>query len=139
VTFDQLIASGLHVSCLLGQDATLCATGGKSGKVEVTDLYRQLRDAAGDFKPKNISIDTLSRVFAGNEIDQVQVYAFAMQMQALAMVAVGSVTVLSHPSLQGIASARVSRAQSHGTAPCGSGVPHERQARQRWAARRRPA
>ena len=33
-----------------------------------------------------------------------QVYAFAMHMQALAMVARGSVTVLSHPSLQGISS-----------------------------------
>ena len=33
-----------------------------------------------------------------------QVYAFAMHMQALAMVAGGSATVLSHPSLQGIAS-----------------------------------
>jgi RecA-family ATPase len=52
----------------------------------------------------NISIDTLSRAFAGNEIDRVQVYAFAMHMQALAMVAGGSVTVLSHPSLAGIAS-----------------------------------
>ena len=67
-------------------------------------LYRQLYEAAGDIKPKNISIDTLSRAFAGNEIDRVQVYAFAMHMQALAMVAGGSVTVLSHPSLAGIAS-----------------------------------
>jgi RecA-family ATPase len=69
----------------------------------VTGLYRQLYEAAGDLKPKNISIDTLSRAFAGNEIDRVQVYAFAMHLQALAMVADGSVTVLSHPSLQGIA------------------------------------
>src|SRR5262249_35260937 len=37
-------------------------------------------------------------------IDRVQVYGFAMHMQALAMVASGSVTVLSHPSLQGISS-----------------------------------
>ena len=103
-TFDELIAGGLHVMCLLGQDATLCAATGKSGKVEVTDLYRQLYEAAGDVKPKNISIDTLSRAFAGDEINRVQVYAFAMHMQALAMVAGGSVTVLSHPSLQGIAS-----------------------------------
>jgi RecA-family ATPase len=58
----------------------------------------------GDIKPKNISIDTLSRAFAGNEIDRVQVYAFAMHMQALAMVASGSVTILSHPSLQGMSS-----------------------------------
>jgi RecA-family ATPase len=81
------------------EDATLCASGGKSGRVETTDFYRQLYEAAGDIKPKNISIDTLSRAFAGNEIDRVQVYTFAMHMQALAMVAGGSVTVLSHPIL----------------------------------------
>lgn len=104
VTFKELIDGGLHVMCLLGQDATLCAATGKSGKVETTTLYRQLYEAAGDIRPKNISIDTLSRAFAGNEIDRVQVYAFAMHMQALAMVAGGSVTVLSHPSLAGIAS-----------------------------------
>jgi RecA-family ATPase len=104
VTFKHLIDGGLHVLPLLGRDATLCAVRGKSGRVEVTDLYRQLYQAAGDIKPMNISIDTLSRAFAGNEIDRVQVYAFAMHMQALAMVAGGSVTVLSHPSLAGIAS-----------------------------------
>ena len=104
VAFKEMIEGGLHVLCLLGQDATLCAANGKSGKVETTGLYRQIFEAAGDIKPKNISIDTLSRAFAGNEIDRVQVYAFAMHMQALAMVAGGSVTVLSHPSLSGIAS-----------------------------------
>jgi len=103
VTFTELIAGGLHVLCKLGQDATLCALT-RSGRVETAPFYRQLYEAAGDIKPKNISIDTLSRAFAGNEIDRVQVYAFAMHMQALAMVAHGSVTVLSHPSLQGISS-----------------------------------
>jgi RecA-family ATPase len=104
VTFKQLIAGGLHVLCLLGKDATLCAATGKSGRVEVTQLYRQLYERAGDIKPRNISIDTLSRSFAGSEIDRVQVYGFANHMQALAMVAGGSVTVLSHPSLSGMAS-----------------------------------
>jgi RecA-family ATPase len=105
VTFKQLIDGGLNVLPLLGQDATLVyVSGPKSGKIEVTPLYKQLYEAAGDIKPKNISIDTLSRAFSGNEIDRVQVYAFAMHMQALAMVAEGSVTVLSHPSLQGISS-----------------------------------
>ena len=104
VTFKELIDGGLHILCLLGQDATLCAANGKSGRIEVTGLYRRLKEAAGDIKPKNISIDTLSRAFAGNEIDRVHVYAFANHMQALAMAAGGSVTVLSHPSLQGIAS-----------------------------------
>jgi RecA-family ATPase len=101
VSFAELAEGGLHVLCLLGQDAVLCATS-RSGRVETTALYAQLYEAAGDIKPKNISIDTLSRAFAGNEIDRAQVYAFAMYMQALAMVADGSVTVLSHPSLQGI-------------------------------------
>lgn len=101
VTFAELTAGGLKILPLLGQDATLCAVG-KSGRVEPTPLYRQLYEAAGDLKPKNISIDTLSRAFAGSEIDRVQVYAFAQHMQALAMVAGGSVTILSHPSLSGI-------------------------------------
>ena len=103
-SFKELIEGGLYLKCLLGQDATLCAATGKSGRVEVTNLYRQIYEAAEDIKPKNISIDTLSRAFAGNEIDRVQVYAFAMHMQALAMAANGSVTVLSHPSLAGMAS-----------------------------------
>ena len=86
MTFNELTTGGLHVLCLLGQDATLCAVG-KSGKVETTALYKQLYEAAGDIKPKNISLDTLSRAFSGNEIDRVQVYGFANHMQALAMVA----------------------------------------------------
>jgi RecA-family ATPase len=101
VTFKKLTEGGLHVLPLLGKDATLCAVT-RGGHIETTDLYRRIYEAAGDIKPKNISVDTLSRAFAGNEIDRVQVYAFAMHMQALAMVAEGSVTVLSHPSLAGI-------------------------------------
>jgi RecA-family ATPase len=101
VTFEKLIEGGLKVLPLLGKDATLCALT-RGGKIEVTKLYRQLYQQAGDLKPKNISIDTLSRAFTGNEIDRVQVYAFAMHMQAMAKAANGSVTVLSHPSLTGI-------------------------------------
>ena len=120
VTFRELIEGGLHVLCLLGQDATLCAATGKSGRVEATKLYQQLREQAGDLKPKNISVDTLSRAFAGNELDRVQVYAFAMHMQALAMVANGAVTVLSHPSLQGFRRAAEYPAQRLGTVHSGS-------------------
>jgi RecA-family ATPase len=102
VTFKQLTDGGLYVRCLLGEDATLCAPT-RSGKIETTALYRQLYQLAGHIKPKNISIDTLTRAFAGNELDRVQVYAFAMHMQALAMVGGCSVTVLSHPSIAGMA------------------------------------
>jgi RecA-family ATPase len=102
LTFEQLAKDGLRVRCLLGQDAVLCAAKKKSGTVEATTLYRRLYQQAGDLKPNNISIDTLSRAFAGNEIDRVEVYGFANHMQALAMVARASVTVLSHPSLTGM-------------------------------------
>jgi RecA-family ATPase len=104
VTFNDLVDGGLRVLSLLGEDATLCAATGKGGKIQTTALYAQLYEAAGDIKPKNISIDTLSRAFAGDEINRVQVYAFANHMQALAKAAGGSVTVLSHPSLAGISS-----------------------------------
>ncbi len=40
-SFKELTDGGLHVLCLLGQDATLCATS-RSGKVETTDLYKQI-------------------------------------------------------------------------------------------------
>ena len=103
-TFKELIAGGLKVLPLLGEDAVLCAANPKSGKVEPTKLYLRVLEQAGDLKPKNISVDTLSRAFAGNEIDRSQVYGFAMYMQALAKVASGSVTVLSHNSLAGMAS-----------------------------------
>jgi RecA-family ATPase len=101
VSFEDLIKGGLYAASLLGQDATLCYLSGKSGRVKTTKLYIELYERAGDLKPNNISIDTLSRAFAGNEIDRVQVYAFAQHMQALAMAAESSVTVLSHPSLSG--------------------------------------
>jgi RecA-family ATPase len=104
LSFREMIEGGLHVLCLLGEDATLCAPG-RNGRIETTALYSQIYEAAGDIKPRNISIDTLSRAFAGNEIDRVQVYQFAVLMQKLALVTDGgSVTVLSHPSLAGIAS-----------------------------------
>ena len=103
-TFKALIAGGLKVLPLLGQDSMLCVQSGRGNHIETTPLYKQLYEAAGDLKPKNISIDTLSRAFGGDEINRVQVYAFAMHMQAIAKVAQGSVTILSHPSLAGMAS-----------------------------------
>jgi hypothetical protein len=66
-SFKELVDGGLHILCLLGEDATLVAANGKGGTVETTKLYQQLYEAAGDIKPKNISIDTLSRAFAGDD------------------------------------------------------------------------
>jgi hypothetical protein len=40
-TFNELSCGGLHILCLLGQDATLCAMT-RSGRVETTGLYKQM-------------------------------------------------------------------------------------------------
>jgi RecA-family ATPase len=104
VTFKDLIDGGLHILCMMGQDTALCHAKNKSGIVEVTTLYKQVYEAAGDIKPKNISVDPLSHAFVGNEIDRAEVYGFVRHMRALALVSEGAVTVVGHPSLQGIAS-----------------------------------
>jgi RecA-family ATPase len=104
-TFAQLIAGGFHLLNLFGQDATLFYhNGNKSGRIETTPLYKQIYQAAGDLKPINISLDPLARVFAGNEMDRTQVYGLVGHAQALALASGGSVTLLTHPSLQGIRS-----------------------------------
>jgi RecA-family ATPase len=113
VTFKDVVDGGLHVLPLIDDDATLC-TVSRGGTIETTPLYRQLYEAAGDIKPINISIDPLTSVFGGNEIDRVQVYQFRRYMMALAKASNcerrtgdlfgGSVTVLSHPSLSGMSS-----------------------------------
>jgi RecA-family ATPase len=113
VTFKELIEAGLKVLPLIEEDSTL-VTVSTGGKVETTKLYKQIYEAAGDIKPINISIDPLSAIFAGNENDRPQAYAFRHHMLALAQVSRcerrtgavfgGSVTVLSHPSLHGMSS-----------------------------------
>jgi RecA-family ATPase len=103
-TFAQLQADGFHLLNLFGQDAMLFHHSGKSGRVETTPLYKQIFEAAGDLKPINISLDPLARIFAGNEMDRTQVYGLVGHVQALALASGGSVTLLTHPSLQGIRS-----------------------------------
>jgi hypothetical protein len=103
-TFADLIKGGFHLLNLFGQDATLFHHSGKSGRVETTPLYKQIYQAAGDLKPINISLDPLARIFAGNEMDRTQVYGLVAHVQALALASGGSVTLLTHPSLQGIRS-----------------------------------
>jgi DNA polymerase len=103
-TFEQLIASGLHILNLFGQDATIFFYNNKTLRVETTPLYDQIYQAAGDLKPINIALDPLARIFSGSEIDRTQVYHVVGHSQALSMVSGGSVTLLSHPSLHGISS-----------------------------------
>jgi RecA-family ATPase len=101
VTFAEMIKGGLHVMSLLGRDAVL-ATVSRNGKVEATTLYRQIVEAAGDIRPKSISIASAANVFTGNEMDRSQVQQFISLLTHVAIVADGAVSLISHPSLTGI-------------------------------------
>jgi DNA polymerase bacteriophage-type len=101
VRFAELVQNGLHLISLVGHDAVL-ATCNRNGKIEPTPLYSQLIQAAGDIKPIEMVIASSANVFAGSEIDRSQVQQFCGLLTRLALVADGSVVLISHPSLTGI-------------------------------------
>jgi len=74
----------------------------RSGKITPTPLYHQLLEAAGDIKPIMIGIASSANVYAGSEIDRSQVQQFVGLLTRMAIVATGSVVLISHPSLTGI-------------------------------------
>jgi RecA-family ATPase len=93
----------LHMISLAGQDATLGAPD-RGGVIHPTPLFKRLREAACDIRPKVIGLDTSSDIFSGNENDRNQVGTFIGILRALAMDANAAVIVNSHPSLAGISS-----------------------------------
>lgn len=101
VTFAELIKGGLHLMSFVGKDAVL-ATVTRSGKVEPTKLYQQLLEAAGDIKPKSITIASCANVFIGDENVRPQVQQFVGLLTRMAIIANGSIVLISHPSLAGI-------------------------------------
>jgi RecA-family ATPase len=101
VTFQEMIDGGLYLVSLFGDD-TVLAGATRSGKIEPTSRYAQLVQAAGDIKPKMIGIASSANVFAGSENDRTQTQQFVNLLNRVAMVAHGSVVLISHPSLAGI-------------------------------------
>jgi DNA polymerase bacteriophage-type len=103
VSFTDLIRNGLHLTSLVGQD-TVMATVSRSGIVEPTPLYQRLLQAAGDIKPVIIGIAASANVFAGDENNRTQVQQFINLTTRLAIVANGTVVLITHPSNTGITS-----------------------------------
>jgi RecA-family ATPase len=101
--YSDLVKGGFRMISLCGDDAVLGAPN-LHGIIEPTKLYQQIYEQAGDLKPKHIGIDTSADVYAGSEIDRSQVRQFISLLRKLAIVSDGSVVLLSHPSLTGIAS-----------------------------------
>ncbi len=103
LTYAEAVKGGFHLLSFAGKDAVL-ATASRNGKVEPTALYSKLLQAAGDIKPKMIGIASAANVFAGNESDRAQVQQFVGLLTRIAIFSNGSVKLVTHPSLTGIAS-----------------------------------
>jgi RecA-family ATPase len=101
-TLTTMARAGLHVTSWAGEDAVL-AVAARNGKVEPTPRYNQLLEMAGDIGPKMIGIASSANVFAGNENDRAQVQQFMSMLTRIAMAADGALTLISHPSVTGMA------------------------------------
>jgi len=99
--FSDACSGGLHLVSLVGRDPVLGAPN-RSGRIEPTKLYKELLERVGDIKPRTIAIASSADVFAGNEIARDQVRQFIHLLNRLAIVACGSLVLISHPSLTGI-------------------------------------
>jgi RecA-family ATPase len=102
MTLRDLKGAGLQVLSLVGEDALL-ATATPNGNLAATDLYKMILDHAREHKPKQIVISSLANVFGGSELSRVQATRFIAMLNHLAMAADGSVILISHPSLTGLA------------------------------------
>jgi RecA-family ATPase len=104
VSFKYLGEKGLYVTSWVGDDAVLATTKGKSGRIITTARYHELLRLAREMRPSLISIASSANVFAGNELDRSQVQQFIARLERIAHAADGTVILVSHPSLTGIAS-----------------------------------
>jgi RecA-family ATPase len=102
-TIAEILDRGFRVATLFGDDALL-ATVSKGGTMTPTRLYHSLREAAGDIKPIMIGIASAACVFAGEESNRSQVQQFVGLLTKIAIIANGSVQLVSHPSLTGVTS-----------------------------------
>ena len=91
----------LHVIALAGGD-TLMAAPDRHGLIKITKLFKNIRSAACDIRPKLIVLDNAADVYGGNENDRTQVRQFVGILRGMAMAAGAGLLLTSHPSLTGI-------------------------------------
>jgi RecA-family ATPase len=110
----EIFDDDLHLFSLVEHDSIL-ATVSKNGVIEPTAVYRWLYEMAGDIKPVQISIASVANIFAGSEIDRIQVQQFIKLLNRIPALTKGSLVLVSQPSLTGIASTNVSHEGLSGT------------------------
>jgi len=95
------VRKDLHIVSMVDDPATALATFDHNGILHPTPLFKRLQAAVEAINPVLIGLDnTLTDIFAGNEIVRAQAKRFINLLRSLKT----TVIVLSHPSLAGIAS-----------------------------------
>lgn len=85
----------------------------RDGQMTMTPLCEALRRFVMEHSIRLLIIDAVAEVFGGNENDRGHVAAFARQLQHLALKAGCAIVLLSHPSVQGMASGRGYSGSTH--------------------------
>jgi RecA-family ATPase len=98
------IKDRLFITSYASKENAILARFDHHGILRPTKLYQDLFTKACDIKPVLICLDTVSDVFAGNEIDRAQVSAFLGLLRRLAIASNSAVIIAAHPSLQGMSS-----------------------------------
>ena len=92
-----------HLMALAGQE-TLMAVPNRNGVMRRPELFKRIREAACDIRPKLIVLDNAADIYGGNENDRAQVRQFIGMLRGMAIAAGSGVLLTSHPSLTGISS-----------------------------------
>jgi RecA-family ATPase len=93
----------LHMLARGGEDSELVVFG-NGGNPTLTPFYRQVCEAASDYKAKLVTLDVAVDLYGGDEIRRRQVRAFMRALGGLARMIDGAVVTTTHVSQSGIQS-----------------------------------
>jgi RecA-family ATPase len=96
------VAGHLHLLFYVGEDCLLGVPDSK-GIIQPTELFHRVLADAVRIKPVSLFFDTLTDVYAGDEINRNQTTQFVKLLQHMAIKARCSVSILAHPSNAGMA------------------------------------
>jgi RecA-family ATPase len=101
---DYTELTGVRYACRVGQENVLVEFDRRTDQPKRMPLFDTLCEDVKAHGAQIVVLDTLSDVFAGNEIIRNQVRRFVTALRKLAMEIQGVVILTAHPSLSGMAS-----------------------------------
>jgi hypothetical protein len=91
----EALAGQLIVESYLSRDITLAGLG--FGRLVTTSMMTELREQIGDYKADYVFLDSLARVYGGNENDRHQVTQFVSELAHACAPTAAGLCLLGHP------------------------------------------